>query len=198
MAYVFDKILAAGVRAGELPGRTKRAREWYRSSATNAQATPSGLMKADESKSKFSSSGASPGGLYLFQYNPKHKKTLPYYDTFPLVFPVGPAPGGFYGLNMHYLSYRHRAVLMDALYDLATNTRYDQSTRLRISYETLKGAAKYKYFKATLHHYLSGHVKSRFLEVSAAEWDIALFLPIARFQKATQDKVWADSRRKWA
>ena len=198
MAYVFDKILAAGVRSGELPGRTASARDWYRDQAIKSTTTPTSLMKADESKSRFSTSGANVGGLYLFQYNPKHKKTLPFYDTFPLVFPVGSAPGGFMGLNMHYLSYRHRAVLMNALYDLATNDRYDQTTKLRISYDTLKAAAKYKYFKATLHHYLSSHVKSRFLEVSAAEWDIALFLPIARFQKATQDKVWAESRRKFA
>lgn len=196
-AFVFDKILSQGVRGGQLPGRTQRARTWFRDAAQKASTSPYEIMKQDpdEGKSRYSGA-ANVGGLYMFFYDPKHKKTLPYYDRFPLVFPVGGAPGGFMGLNMHYLGYRERAVLMDALYELATNKRYDNSTRLRISYETLKGAAKYKYFKPTLHHYLNGHVKSRFLEVSGSEWDIALFLPVERFEKRGSGAVWEDSRRK--
>ena len=46
-----------------------------------------------------------PGHLYLFMYDPKLKKTLPYYDRFPLVFPYAKTPDGFIGLNMHYLPY---------------------------------------------------------------------------------------------
>lgn len=35
------------------------------------------------------------GQMYMFYYDPKHKKTLPYYDRFPLIIMVGPAEGGF-------------------------------------------------------------------------------------------------------
>ena len=43
------------------------------------------------------------GKLNMFFYDPKHKKKLPYYDTFPLVLPIEKYPDGFLGINMHYL-----------------------------------------------------------------------------------------------
>jgi len=133
--------------------------------------------------------------MYLFNYDPKTKAELPYYDRYPLIFPVQGAPGGFYGINMHYLPYTLRAKLMDALYELSNNKRYDENTKLRLSYEVLKGASKYKLFKPTFKRYLSGHVRSRFVEISSSEWDIALFLPLESFAKASKSSVWADSRR---
>jgi len=42
---------------------------------------------------------------------------------------------------------------------------------------------------------LNGQVKSRFLKVESSEWDIALFLPSARFEGASKQKIYADSRR---
>ena len=43
------------------------------------------------------------GRLNMFFYDPKFKKTLPYYDTFPLVLPLEPYSDGFLGINLHYL-----------------------------------------------------------------------------------------------
>ena len=96
---------------------------------------------------------------------------------------------------MHYLPLRLRAKLMDELYGLRRDNRFDENTRLRLSYNVLNGASKYKYFKPCVKHYLTPHVKSRFLEVYAAEWDIALFLPTERFVGAGKGKVQADSRK---
>lgn len=135
------------------------------------------------------------GKMYFFFYDPKWKKELPYYDRFPLIFPVGPAKGGFYGINVHYLPYRLRAKLMDALYDITNNKKFDESTKLKLSYDLLKSTEKFKEFKPCFKHYLNDHLKSRFLLVESAEWDIALFLPVANFEKASQSTVWSDSRK---
>ena len=35
------------------------------------------------------------GRLNMFFYDPKFKKTLPYYDSFPLVLPLENYPDGF-------------------------------------------------------------------------------------------------------
>ena len=43
------------------------------------------------------------GKLNMFFYDPKFKKTLPYYDTFPLVLPLEAYSDGFLGINFHYL-----------------------------------------------------------------------------------------------
>tara|TARA_R110001592_G_scaffold115203_3_gene315532 strand:+ start:430 stop:1020 length:591 start_codon:yes stop_codon:yes gene_type:complete len=192
-SYVFDSILTKGMQAGQVPARTREAREWYRNTAQNRDVTPTKLMRENKSKA---TRGAEPGSMMLFNYDPKFKKDLPYYDTFPLIFVVGPAEGGFYGLNMHYLPYRQRAMLMDALYDLASNSRYDDSTKLKLSYSLLSKASNYKYFKPCFKHYLNRHVKSRKFLIDSVEWDIALFLPLQRFQKASSSQVYSDSIKK--
>ena len=192
MAIVFDDLLAKGVRAGEVPARTDSARSWYRDRAKATRVLPQTLIKSDRERL---TSRVMIGRMYHFFYDPKHKKTLPYYDRFPLIFPFKRVPGGFLGINMHYLPLRLRAKLMDELYGLTRDNRYDENTRLRISYNVLNGAAKYKYFKPCVKHYLTPHVKSRFLEVYAAEWDIALFLPTERFVGSTKGAVHADSRK---
>ena len=192
---IFDRILLRGIRAGELPGRSEASRNWYRSRARNisqGQLTPDQVVQETKDRQQKS---PGYGDMYMFRYDPKHKNTLPFYDTFPLVFPIGPADGGFLGLNMHYLPPMLRAQLMDALYTTVSNDRLDDSTTLRISYDILKSASKFNAFKPTVKHYLTRHVKSRFIYISPTEWDIELFLPTARFVGGSKNEVYAASRR---
>jgi hypothetical protein len=125
---IFDTILANGIRAGQIPARQNAAREWYRAKARGTVVSPESLIK--EEKARYRNT-ITIGKMYLFQYDPKHKATLPYYDTFPVIFPVDLAEGGFYGLNLHYLPIKLRAQLMNALYQLSSNTKYDDKTKLR-------------------------------------------------------------------
>lgn len=191
-AFTFDQLLARGTSAGKVPARTQDARNWYRNAAKKTSVTDSQLMRSDRDKLK---QNAAIGKMYAFFYDPKHKKTLPYYDRFPLIFKVKNVPDGFLGINLHYLPPSLRAKLMDALYDLTINERYDENTKLRLSYDILNSAAKYRWFKPTLKMYLNKHVRSRFLLIDAVEWDIALFLPTERFEKASKATVWKDSRQ---
>ena len=80
--------------------------------------------------------------MYFYFYDPKHKDTLPYYDRFPLVIPIERYPDGFLGLNLHYIHPKQRIILLDKLSDVATNNRFDDKTKLRISYEYLAAASK--------------------------------------------------------
>ena len=136
------------------------------------------------------------GNMYMFFYDPKHKETLPYYDTFPLVVVVGPTEGGFYGLNLHYLPPILRAKMLDALMDITTNKKYNDSTRFKMSYELLCKNRETEVLPSCLKHYLNEHVKSKFAMVPAPEWEIATFLPTAKFEKATINAVYKDSRQK--
>jgi hypothetical protein len=129
----------------------------------------------------------------MFFYDPKGKATLPYYDIFPMIFPIGFQEGGFLGINLHYLPPYYRAKLMDALYSTANNNKYDESTKLKISYEMLNSASKFGAFAPCVKRYLWDHVQSKFLYVEPTNWDTALMLPLERFQKATKTKVFNDS-----
>jgi hypothetical protein len=111
-----------------------------------------------------------------------------------LIFPIETSPDGFLGINFHYLPHPLRAKLMDAIYTTTTDKRYDDQTKVRISYNILKSASKYKAFKPTVKRYLYSHVRSQFLEIKAVEWDIALFLPLEKFKKSDKGTIWSDSR----
>ena len=84
---------------------------------------------------------------------------------------------------------------MDSLYDVTNNKNYNETTKLKLNYSILSSASKFRHFKPCVKHYLTGHVKSRFLYVYPSEWDMALFLPLERFQGASKTKVFADSRK---
>ena len=63
------------------------------------------------------------GIMNLFGYDPKHKERLPYYDTFPLIFPLEPAKGGFIGLNFHYLRPGARVAFLRSLANTTTDKK---------------------------------------------------------------------------
>ena len=193
-AKVFDDILLRGVREGQIPARTQEARDWYRNQAGQMRGVRQDRvireMGADRYENRFRL-----GNMYMFGYDPKHKATLPYYDRFPLVFPINKADGGFLGINFHYLPPVLRAKLMDQLYTITTNKTYNENTRLRASYDLLNGTAKFKEFRPTVKHYLAKQLKTRLTYVAPSEWDIALFLPSPAFAGASKRQVYADSRK---
>lgn len=195
MTTIFDNILKQGARQGIIPAKTKFAREWFRSAAESlySRRISSDTLLRDETRLV---QNITYGYMYGFAYDPKWKKELPYYDQFPLIFPVEFHVDGFTGINFHYLPHVLRARLMDALYTTVNNKVYDATTKVRISYDILKGVSKFRLFKPTLKKYLRNHIRSNFFQIASNEWDIALFLPTENFKKASKDQVWADSRKK--
>jgi len=131
------------------------------------------------------------GKLNMFFYDPKFKKTLPYYDVFPLVLPLETYNDGFLGINLHYLPIPLRIRLLDKLVDYSNNTEFDESTKLMVDYKSLK---KVNLIKPTIHKYLAGQTKSQFRRIDADEFTIATLLPVQRFKKASDSEVWKESR----
>ena len=194
MSNLFKNLEIEAFRAGITP-RTKQSRDWFRKRLSNiskvGRINRSDLMKSDSVNLK---NRTLVGSMQMFFYDPKHKDTLPYYDAFPLVIVIGPAKNGFLGLNLHYLPPALRAKFLDALMDVTTNEKYNESTIFDITYDMLKSAAKYKHFKHCVKHYLTKQVRSRFARIPAPEWEIATFLPTADWQKASQSQVYKDSK----
>ncbi len=118
------------------------------------------------------------GRMYIFNYDPKYKETLPVYDRFPLVIPMETYPDGFLGLNLHYLDPYARLWLLDLLHDFINNTKYDDSTRFKLSYETLNASRKYKIFETCVKRYLNNHIMSSIIYIEPDNWENAIFLPI--------------------
>ena len=195
MNRLFDDLLLQGIRSGKMPAREASSRDWFRDKAKNIGQISTDRLLREAGKDRLKDpTNFRVGDLYMFAYDPKHKDTLPYYDKFPVIFPISEAKGGFYGINFHYLPYPLRAKLMDALYDIVNNKDYDTNTRVKLSYQILNSASKFKVFQPTLKHYLYSHVRSRLIYVNPSEWDIAIFLPVERFVGASKTAVWKASR----
>lgn len=192
MAYLFDRIQQSLVREGLTP-RTGLARRWLQSKVQDLKPTAANLMR-DRIRLK---NRSIVGKMYFFFYNPKLKDSLPYYDRFPLVIPIELYPYGFLGLNLHYIHPKQRIILLDKLAETASNDRYDEKTKLKISYDYLKAASKIYEAQPCLKKYLFKHVESRFLEIFSNEWDIAALLPVEQFVGASKSEVFADSKEKF-
>ena len=188
-----DKLKDA-IRTNQVTARAKAAGNWFRSIVNRTKGkfskeTPQSILSRSDSLVAKSVLGK----MYFYSYNPKWKDKLPWYDRFPLVFPIEQYPDGFLGLNFHYLPPKDRAILMDQLKGFANNKAYDETTRLRLTYNMLKGFSKIKRAKPTVHRYLTNKVNSKYVLVNADEWEVALFLPVERFAKASKKRVWAHS-----
>ena len=132
------------------------------------------------------------GRLNMFFYDPKLKKTLPYYDKFPLVLPLKGTNNGFIGINFHYLPISLRIRLLDRLVDFSNNTKFDESTILEVNYDKVKDI---RLVRPTIHRYISGRVKTDFRRIDADEFTVATLLPVQRFAKASVGQVYSDSRK---
>jgi len=191
MSNLFYNLEMEAFRNGITP-RTKESMDWFRRKATAMRrVNRNQLMKNEpiELRNK-----GIVGNMYMFFYDPKTKDTLPYYDRFPLTVVVGPAEGGFYGLNLHYLPPVLRAKMLDAMMNITNNKVYDESTRFQIRYNTLKRVSRLKFYKPCFKHYLNSQVRSRFAYVQPPEWEIATFLPAADFSK-NKNMVYKESRK---
>ena len=77
MAHILDPLV-------NKQGGIKKSANWYR---TNVQSMADNITARKLMNSGKLNNRPSLGRLNMFFYDPKGKKTLPYYDTFPLVLP---------------------------------------------------------------------------------------------------------------
>ena len=189
----FLDTLKSSIKTAKATAKARAAGDWFREKVKQASAsarmravTPTQLLKRQEA------TDTELGQMLFYKYDPKFAKKLPYWDMYPLVFPFEKAKGGFYGLNLHYIPPRERAVLMDELNSYVTNKKYDATTRLKLSYDLLKGFGR---AVPCVKRYLGTNVRSNTVRIDADEWEIAIFLPVERFQKEKARVVWNDSKK---
>jgi hypothetical protein len=190
MAILIDKISEQLAKTG-YEMRTKKSREWLKKKVRDLSKVNQRSILRDQSRK---SNKFLPGRMYFYMYDPKTKDELPYYDTFPLVFPIEMYSDGFLGLNLHYIRPNQRLALLDKLYDTTNNAKFDDTTKLRINYGILSGASRFKEFAPCMKRYLSSHIRSNIIEIQPDEWEITALLPFDNFVNAKRTKVHKDSQ----
>ena len=181
MASVFDNIKPQ-------TANTRKSADWYRKQVgrLTGGVTARELIRAGKVQGR-----PSIGRLNLFGYNPKLRLTLPYYDVFPLVLPLEPAPGGFLGMNFHYLPLTLRFRLLERMQAFTSNKKFDKGDKFEVNYDDVSSM---RIVKPTIKRYLYGFTQTGFLRINMDEAPIAVYLPVQRFKKASEKVVYANSR----
>ena len=169
-------------------GDTQKSASWYK----NAVSSIADKVTANKLMAQGKLTGRPNVGLLnMIFYDPKYKKTLPFYDTFPLVLPLEAIEGGFSGLNFHYLPPILRFRLLEQMQRWATNNKMDSTTRFDVSWKRVKNIPL---VKPSIKKYLYKHVRSRFLKIDVVQAAIAVYLPVQQFQKRSDTGVYSASK----
>lgn len=129
------------------------------------------------------------GGMYIYEYDPKTKETLPWWDELPVVIPVGLYKDGFLGLNLHYIPPMLRAKLLDKLMQYKKKAHTPRAY-MQISYEMLSSVAKTDLFAPCVKRYLTSHIRSPLIMIGDEYWEKVSMLPLQQFRYANSQKVW--------
>ena len=136
-----------------------------------------------------------PGKMYMYIYDPLYKSSIPYFDRFPCTLLYKRSISGFSGINFHYLPYQMRVHLLFHLMQYKTNAKMDENTRIKYSWEAIKGVSKFAAAVPAFHNYNFGGLRSTFREIRAYDWTTAVLLPVEQFVKAPDDRIWDKSRQ---
>ena len=192
----FLSRVSDAVRSGTVGKEVKRSAKWFQDKIKGLKG---------EVKNRFSSTNAakfyresekisdaifqrrvSLGDLFCYYYNPKYRKTLPYYDMFPMIMLLSAEKETFLGINFHYLRPKWRAILLDRV-TAKIGGGLPKWSKLR----------QIKQIAPTIKRYRYDHIMRKVVPIEENEQEIAIFLPTERFKKASRTQVWADSKRKF-
>lgn len=195
---LFEIGLREAQNAAVFRKRTQQAIKWYLQLIRKF--APAKMSRASFTKRDRLRQGIRPGSMYCYVYDAKTKDVLPYWDKFPLVFPIAPTEkgNGWFGLNLHYVPLQFRARLLSVLYRVMNNKKYDETTKLKLSYQYLTelGSLDQALAMTAFKQYLTSHVRSRFVYIHPDEWPIAMYLPMEQWQKKGFNEVYFDIEKR--
>ena len=191
---------------GQMKQRGKKAMNWFKDTVKKVEkAAAPGKYGRKELLSDEGNLGIvdTPdiGRMYLFQYDPKWKSKLPWYDVWPLIFPFDYRDNGFMGINLHYLPINFRAKLMIDLIAAQAEGEGNAMRMLKLNYNTITSFAP---ARPCIKRYLFGHVQGKGIYwIGADDWSYAAGLPLQKFKKGgasgyfTGDTKWRGEKGVW-
>lgn len=168
-----------------LKPKSTAARAWFVETIRQYNINPSNILRGEPSTPV-----SLMGNMFFFRYDAKYKEVLPYWDKFPLVIPIEFYPDSFLGINLHYLGYSERAVLLDKIASVSGAKYIDEGAKLRATYQMVKESTKFREVQPCIKKYLYSHVKSQFVKVEPKQWEVAIFLPVQQFVGAKAEDIW--------
>ena len=130
-----------------------------------------------------------PGLFYTFKY----KAEADVYDKWPLTLVLSRDKDSMLGLNFHYLPYKFRFALFEALMPLITPIPVTQLSIINIAYQQLLGKAKFQGYRPTIKRYNFKRIESQVVFIAPIEWAIAMAYPNHSFVGKNVTNIWQES-----
>ena len=184
------------VRSGTVGQEVKRSAQWFQDKIKGLKGTVKNRFSSTNAAKFYRESEkiqdsvfqrrASLGDLFCYYYNPKYRKTLPYYDMFPMIMLLSAEKETFLGINFHYLRPKWRAILLDRV-----------SAKIGGGLPKWSKLRQIRQIAPTIKRYRFDHIMKKVIPIEEDEQEIAIFLPTEKFKKAGKANVWSDSERKF-
>jgi len=162
-------------RKANVTRNTKESIDWFRRNIRKDRT----IVNLERVQQGLRSGRPQPGGLFIYEYDPKNKDRLQFYDKFPLVFILEFTKDGWYGLNLHYMPPAVRA-------NLLAKTSVKSTAGMAIA----ERFGRSEYGRYALKRYLASNVQGKITRVPKEDFEIAISLPFENFQKASNRTVW--------
>ena len=173
----FLSKVSDAVRSGTVGKEVKRSAQWFQDKIKGLKGTV---------KHRFSSTNAAKfyreseikiqpavlkrrvgyGDLFCYYYNPKYKKTLPYYDMFPMIMLLSAEKETFLGINFHYLRPKWRAFLLDRA-----------TAKIGAGLPRWSKLRQITQLAPTIKRYRFDHIMKKIIPIEEDDQEIAIFLP---------------------
>ena len=188
-------IYAEQMSEESISPRSEASRNWFLDKVKSISETSVDRANLLKQEPLVATGNPLSGKMYMFWYNPKMKKQLPYYDTFPLIILLDVGAGNMTGLNLHYLPIGLRQRLFYGMLGRASSSSFNSRTYMKITYEYLKANSNLKAFRPCYKKYLTNQIKGRIVNVPAQEWETAIYLPTSSFKKKPAGYVHRESKK---
>ena len=175
MANTYEKIFKASNYT--LKDLATKSSAWYRQEVARIRKTPINQKSFIVADGGQIVKRIEIGRMYMFRYAPKYMDTLSVWDEYPLVLPFSGTPDGFIGINFHYLSYRHRAWVLDKL----TSAVGSDAKKMRVSWQILNGLSRVDVGSWATHRYIMSNITTPLKLIAPEDYPKAILLPIAKF-----------------
>lgn len=186
---LIKELTAASIAKTTFITKIKRAMTWFSYS----------IKRLNASRQNSIAQRFSPGTIIMFYYDPIHKKTLPYYDEFPLVIILQKTKNGFLGLNLHYIPPQirskillHLLIELDSIGGIVENAQQNEVVRLKLTHKILQNLTSSWYFYPCIREYNFDKVRSKMLNISSSDWVNVVNLPFENFVKESKTNIWKD------
>jgi hypothetical protein len=199
MGYIKKRIAELSKEFGGKIRASRACMDWYEA----------GIRSKSVSEAKLTRARFQPGKIYVFKYDPKYAKELPWFDKNPVVLAIEQVNNNDLGINLNLLPVPYKEKLLDELFTrmnikvdvqetdiiseilgIETPSGIDaiKEKPLRITYEGIKAYLEKDGYDFALRQYIPSRKKDQAV-VSYSKWPEIALCDFMDFNKTNVLKV---------